>query len=436
MIRFLFLTLLLVVGALLALDWLGQHPGEVHLSWLGYEVQMHIAVLLFVFSATLVLASMLAVMLWQVLRWPERRRLRRNLRVVRRGLEQLTRGVTALSMGDEKAAAEAIRKALSLLPDEPLPRLMQAQLLQRQGQQAAAEQEFRALLSHKATAELATRRMIEQHASRGEWQAARATAEEALAAHPQDRWLTLSLLDLSARMGDYKRMLALSEGWQWQSPLSKEERHRQAALAYYLQSQQTKANHVRLQALRHAVGYAPEFLPATLAYAEALQAHESPRRARKFLLECWRRAPLTALIEPILETMAQETAPAARARLLRPFIKSPSQAAEYILSARLSLAAGDLAAARAALSAADRLDERAQGLHAHVLLAQAEGRTAAAEDYRLRRERAAANAEYRCTDCLHPHPLWQPHCAQCGHYDTLRPPTADAPSPSTAIQAA
>jgi uncharacterized membrane-anchored protein len=72
-------------------------------------------------------------------------------------------------MGNEDVAEEAIGKALLALPGEPLPQLLSAQLLQRQGKHADAQVKFKALMDHSATSELATRRLIEQHVSREEW---------------------------------------------------------------------------------------------------------------------------------------------------------------------------------------------------------------------------------------------------------------------------
>jgi uncharacterized membrane-anchored protein len=69
--------------------------------------------------------------------------------------------------------------------------------------------------------------------------------------------------------------------------------------------------------LRHAVGYAPDLLPAVVDYAYALLAEDSPRRARKWLLESWKQSPSALLIDPILEAVKPESLRAQR-RLIRP----------------------------------------------------------------------------------------------------------------------
>ncbi len=273
MIRLL-MFLLMLVPLVLAGKWLLEVPGEVEVVWLGYDITIHIVVFAFLLLIVMLLVAILAIGFWQVTTWPKRRRVRQQHRTFTRGLDQLTRGVTALAMGDEIAAHEALKKALTALPGEPLPQLLTAQLLQRQGRHEDARLHFKALMNHTITTELATRRLIEQHVANREWLEAIKLAEEARKITPRDRWLALTLIDLYARMEDITQMLALTEGWQWQSPLSKEERHRYAALAHYLNVARQANAHLKAQELRHAVGYAPDFLPAILDYAAILQAED------------------------------------------------------------------------------------------------------------------------------------------------------------------
>ena len=100
-----------------------------------------------------------------------------------------------------------------------------------------------------------------------EWLQATRLAEEARTEMPKDRWLALTLIDLYARDKNAIDMLALTEGWQWQSPLTKEERHRYAAIAHFLAAGVQKNPHLKTQHLRHSVEYAPDFIPAITADA-------------------------------------------------------------------------------------------------------------------------------------------------------------------------
>jgi HemY protein len=398
--------------------WLLDHPGEVVVQWLGLEITLHIVALAAVLVLFSIVIGYLSVLLWRLGTWPARRRARKQQRTLKRGLEQLTRGVTALAMGDEKLAEDALKKATLALPNEPLPQLLTAQLMQRQGKHMDAQIQFKALMQHPSTAGLATRKLIEQHLQRREWANAMTLTQEARKTSPRDNWLTLTLLDLCAREKDATQMLALTEGWQWQSPLTKEERHRYAAIGHYLLAQQVENPRKKEQALRHAVGYAPDFLPAVVEYAQELLTQESPRRARKWLLEAWKKSPSSLLIAPILECLEHES-PRAQARLLKPFMAKKMEAAHYHLAARHAMHAQEFARARAELEQAIALEETKETI---LLMAEIESElrsNQAANSWTARAVDAPTGTTWVCMHCGHLHATWKSHCDSCDHFDSL-----------------
>ena len=416
--RFL-LILATVVACYFIGDWLLAHPGEVQITWFGYEIVLHIAVLGMALIALMALVATLAILIWRMVTWPSRRRARKHYRRFKKGLDQLTRGVAALAMGNEEVAEEAINKAMLALPGEALPQLLTAQLLQRQGKHADAQAQFRALLSHSATAELATRRLIEQHIAHSEWREAIKLAEESRKTAPRDRWLVLTLIDLYAREKQTAPMLALTEGWQWQSPLTKDERNRYAALAYYLKASKEQNPHIKEKDLRHAVGYAPEFLPAIIDYAYVLLAENAPRRARKWLLAAWKNANSSLLIPPILAALSGAS-PRVQQRLLQPFLRGNFTINHQLLIARHALSLNDAKQARLALEAALAVEENKE---AATLLAELERKLRNDEKATALLNRAVESPPgpgWICQPCGTTHQHWQSHCTSCEHFDTLR----------------
>ena len=400
-------------------NWLFQHPGSIDITWLGYEITLHIVVLAFLLLLLIFVVAFFSILLWRLFTWPSRRRARVKHRTFKRGLEQLTRGVTALAMGDEDMAEEALKKALLALPNEPLPQLLNAQLLQRQGKHADAEVQFRALMNHTSTAELATRRLIEQHVARHAWADAAKLAEDARTRAPRDHWLIVTLIDLYTRAKNVAPILALTEGWQWQSPLPKEERHHFAALAYYLAAQLTDNAHKKEQSLRHAVGYAPDFLPAIIDYATLLLSESNKRSARKWLLEAWNARPVNLLIPPILASIHEDT-PRAQMRLLKPFLAKELTAAHHLLIARNAMALHEYAAARTALEEALTFEESKE---VATLMAEVERELrsdAAAARWLARAVDAPVGMGWVCQHCGAVHGQWHSHCTQCDHFDTLQ----------------
>lgn len=410
------LFLILLVPLTVAGNWLLNHPGQITLDWFDYHIEIHTALAVLLLALVCLAAVLLALGLWQLATWPDRRRARRRYRTLSKGLSHLTHGMTALALGHEGKAEAALQKARLALPGEPLPQLLTAQLLQRQGKEEQARSHFRALLAHASTAELATHRLIEQHLLRREWAEAAALADDARRDTPRDRWLTLTLIDLYARMQQPSRILALTEGWFFNSPLTREERHHYAAIGHAIAAQTTDNPRARLTALRHAYGYAPEFLPTTIAYAESLSDQGEFKRARKILRGAWQQASLPVLIAPILHALGT-TPPKQQLRLLKPFMND-SHAAQLLL-AEQAVHVGDYARATEAAQAALAQEESKQ---ACALMAEAEKQlhgTEAASVWLARAMDAPSPAGWICHQCGTAHAAWQPHCNGCDRFDTL-----------------
>ena len=418
MVQFL-VFLLILAGLYIGGQWLFAHPGEIVINWFGYDITLHIVVVAAILLTVMVFVAVFAITLWKIISWPKRRRTRKAHRTLQAGLRHLTLGVTALAMGDEDSAHDALHKALAALPNDPLPQLLKAQLLQRQGKHEDARAHFKALMQHEVTAPLATRRLIEHHVTAREWFDATKLAEEARKEAPKDRWLVLTLIDLYARDGNSTAMLGLSEGWQWQSPLTKEERHRYAALAHYIAACKERNDHKKEQSLRHAVGYAADFLPAIIDFASTLQAEGETRRARKWLRAAWEETPNLLLIEPILSTLVDES-PRAQERLLKPFLKGEASVAHHLLSAHHAFDADDLARAKTSVEAALVIEESkaACTLMAHI---EKELRGSdAANTWLARAAEAPASEAWVCDNCGTLHTAWTAHCSHCQHFDSLR----------------
>lgn len=412
------LFLFLLVPMVAAGNWLLAHPGIISVDWLGYEITMKPVFAVGMLALLCLFLVTFALMFWQFATWPERRRARRRYRTLSRGLSQLTHAVTALALGDEKSAKQSLKKAQNLLPGQPLPQLLTAQLLQRQGQHEAARKELRALMKHESTAMLASHRLIEQHMGRKEWAAALTLAEQVRAESPNDRWLILTLIDLHIRAGNLSEVLALTEGWQWKSPLSKEERHRYAAVAYVMIAQKRDEPRARLTSLRHAVGYAPDFLPAVMAYADLLIGSGEMRPARKLLRTAWLQQPDTLLIPLIDRTLGNEK-PRAQARLLQAFLQGEPIAAHHLLAAHHAMTQHHPGEAEDALKKALVMEESKE---ACVLMAEAEKQMNgddAANRWLTRAMDAPAGASWLCQRCGTAHAEWQAHCNGCEAFDTL-----------------
>jgi HemY protein len=412
------LFLILLVPLTVAGNWLLDHPGTIVIDWLDYTIEVHTALAAVVLFVVYILALLFALGIWQLATWPDRRRARKRYRTVARGLHHITQGMTALAIGNESAAETALKKARATLPGEPLPKLLTAQLLQRQGKQEAARTQLRSLLAHASTAQLATHKLIEQHLARHEWAEAIVLAEDARRDAPRDRWLALTLIDLHARNGNSAAIRSLTEGWHWQTPLTRSERHHYAGIAYLMGSKAETTPRGKLTALRHAYGYASDFLPVVIAYADALSVNNDKRAARKILLTAWKTNHAAVLIEPILQAISGGSARQQK-RLLAGFTAG-EHANVHLLAARHALEAGDYALAK---QEAELALEREESKQACAIIAEAEkhrtGGAEAATVWLARGMDAPRAASWVCHQCGTIHEHWQLHCGGCDAFDTL-----------------
>ncbi len=94
--QFLFF-LLILLGLVVGAQWLMAHPGEVVITWLGYDITLHIVMVVAALLALTFVVTFFSITFWQVLTWPKRRRARKKHRTLETGLKQLTLGVTALA---------------------------------------------------------------------------------------------------------------------------------------------------------------------------------------------------------------------------------------------------------------------------------------------------------------------------------------------------
>lgn len=214
-------------------------------------------------------------------------------------------------------------------------------------------------------------------------------------------------------------MLALTEGWQWQSPLEKSERHHFSAIAHLLAAETAATPRARLVHLRHAVGYAPDFMPATRAYGQALMTEDSPRRARKLLLPVWRKQPSSYWIPLILESVSAEDADV-QPRLLKPFLRGESSVPALLLTARQAMAVEEFTRARLALMDTIALEENQEALRLLAEIEQEIGNNETAARWVSRALAAPQGDQWICHSCGTSHAAWHTHCTHCHSFDTLK----------------
>ena len=345
-----FLFFVIMAALAFGAAWIADRPGEIVLTWQGYQFQTSLFV-----GLGILLAAVIALMIvWSALRFIFRipsimafatRARRRN-----KGFAALSRGMIAVGAGDSKGADKQAREASRLLGHEPLPLLLKAQAAQLSGNRPAAEAHFTSMLDLPETRVLGLRGLhIEAH-RRGDAEAAVHFAAEAqkIAALP---WAGQAVLSHRASRHDWAGALAAVEANASAKLIDRPAAARQRAVlktALALEKSELEPE-AALALAREAVKLAPGLVPAAALAARLLTRRGDMRKAARIIEAAFTACPHPDLSEAYLNVRQGDSAAdrLARARTLAKL--APDHAESRLAVARAALDAREFDTARTAL---------------------------------------------------------------------------------------
>ena len=115
------LFLLLIALAAAGAAWVSDQPGDVMLSWAGWQASMKLSVFVLGFGLAVVAAMLLWATLRTLWRLPKNLRHRRRERRHARGRHAITRGLLAIGHGDAVAARAHASAIISRCSRQPSP---------------------------------------------------------------------------------------------------------------------------------------------------------------------------------------------------------------------------------------------------------------------------------------------------------------------------
>ncbi len=372
MIRILFF--LVVVFALgLGFAWLADRPGDMVVTFSGYQYQVSLMV-----AAVAVVAVVAAVMIaWWLVKsiWNSPYAIARHFRVRRRdrGYQALSTGMIAAGAGDGALARRKAKEAAKLVnaDQEPLIHLLEAQASLLEGDHEAARSKFEAMLDDPEMRLLGLRGLYLEAERLGDLNAARHYAGRAAQAAPQLGWAAESTLEELVRQGDWDGALKLVNAQKSTRHIDHETANNRRAVLLTAKAQAlfdgdpdaARAAAVEANRLR------PGFAPAAAMAAKALFRNNDVRKGSKILEAAWKAEPHPEIAELYVHARPGDATldRLGRARKLQDLRKNNAESAMAV--ARAALDAQDFAAARREAEAATRIDRR-EG--AYLLLADIE----------------------------------------------------------------
>ena len=287
------LFLLGVIALASGLAWLADRPGELFVTWQGYELQVSL------FYAVVTLAAIVgvAIVVWMLLNqiWTSPAAVSHFLtrRRQRRGLDALSSGMIAIGAGDRSMATRYAMQARKSLPNEPLTHLLRAQAAQLSGDKATARRIFEAMLASPDTEQLGLRGLFLEAGREGEREAQEQFAERALKLNPKLSWPVEALFDLQCKSGDWNGALQTLALAKRHGHIERPVADRRRAVLLAAQAQTLEEDDPD-KALTHAIeahGLAPSLVPAAAVAGRLLAARGNTQRVAKIIQKTWTKAP-------------------------------------------------------------------------------------------------------------------------------------------------
>lgn len=372
MIRVLiFLVVVFILG--IGFAWLADRPGDLVITFGGYQYHVTLMVAALIFAA-LVASAMIA---WWLLKavWNSPRSLGRYFRARRRdrGYQALSTGLIAAGSGDSGLARKMLKQAGSQLSadQEPLLHLLDAQTLMLEGRHDSARARFEAMAEDPETRLLGLRGLYLEARRLGDHEAARHYAEEAAAAAPQLGWAANAVISARVIEDDFDGALKLIDGQSSSRQITRDEANDRRAVLLtakamaLIDQDPAMARTAALEAHK----LAPDFVPAAVIAGRTLFRHEEYRKGIRVLEGAWKKMPHPEIAEAYVHARPGDSTHDRLKRARRLEALKPNHFESAMAVARAALDAGELAGARQAVEAAIRIEPR-EG--AYLLLADIE----------------------------------------------------------------
>jgi HemY protein len=336
--------------------WLAERPGELLLTWQGYEIRTSLMIASIGLALVIALIAAVGALIRAILSTPQSLGHFLGARRRDRGYRALTRGMIAVGAGDVRGARRAAQESRALLGQEPLALLLSAQAAQIAGDAPAARTAFESLSAEADTRLLGLHGLFVEARRQGEHAAARHFAEEAVHVAPRLGWAGTALFEYQSRAGDWRDALATLATNIGNGLVDRTRGKRLRAVLLTAQAMEMESgNPDEARAIAtEAHKLAPDLVPAAITAARLYTRQGDIRRATRILESAWKLGPQREIAEAYADVRPGDSAldRLKRASRLADFRANHPEGAMAV--ARAAIDARDWRAARAALGGAMR----------------------------------------------------------------------------------
>jgi len=341
-----FFALLALIA--LGVAWFADRPGEVVLTWQGWQVTTSLMVASVAFFALFAVTLLAWSILRFLLRSPQRVAHYLEERRQLRGWRAISRGLIAVGTGNALLAQRSSVEAKRLLAAEPLALLLSAQAAQLNGDAKSAESDFRTMLTHDETKLLGLHGLFVEAQRRNDPVAALGFAEEAAKADPALAWAGDAVLEFRCRAGDWSGALEALQRQIDAKAISKPLGKRRRAVLLTAQAfalEDREAARAR-ELAAEAVKLASDLVPS-IALSARLEAQDGNlRRASRMIERAFAKHPHPELAEAYADLRPGDGARERLDRMKRLAGKAPGEPESMMAAARAAIDASDFGLGR------------------------------------------------------------------------------------------
>lgn len=423
MIRLIILLLVIMLFSL-GIAWLADEPGRVAVDWGVYRLEASVLTMV---ACIALLALAFVTLYWLVFLLIRSPRLWSQSRLAKRqslGITALTETFAAIATQDTRGAKRYLKRAESLLPDQPLTLMLASQVARLEGNEPKSQQYLERMSKTGVTEFLSLRGLIENARRAGDFPLALRYAEKAYDIKPQDHWVALTLIGLYADSGRAEEALQhMQRAAKKRAIHADEVRLIRAGLLCVdakrlAQSQQYDSAIFRL---KDALRRNPAFVPATVLLASVYSAKGDASLAFHTVGEGWKRAAHPEIGEEIIRCYDAAKDKKRAKKLVQKMAKRyPESVESQVLMARLAIKEDDNNSARSILKhilESSGETSRICSMLADIAHVQKDHEQSAY--WHKRAKESPSGADWSCNSCKRPANAWEFTCPQCGAVGSL-----------------
>jgi len=419
------LTAYIILALIIALSayWISSNPGQMLITWQGWEIRFSTAVMIFL---AVIYTGLIWALLWLARKLnvsaffsnPKRLAAKRA-----KGESDLDQAWSCYALADYKEAIKFGLRAKSKLGENGSVLRLLARSTADMGE---SKNPYLDRLKDSATSSVwVLKQELDRYLDQKSWAEAKALVHDMLVSHPRNPSLLKLDFLLSARLGDWqeaKKTLQIAAKEKATLGPS-EQKHYNAVIDYCLALEEKAAGNKAesLKLAKSALKYDPSFAPAALSAARLYIEQDDKRNAENILTAVWKTAPNAEIADVIAELYPHESSAETFRRLKKIAHSAPDYSESDHLLARAAIDAEQWPDARRALE--NTLSSDKASKTTYYLLALLERKQKSdkeASDKLIEKSRMApADNHWLCSSCRKIPTHYLPICQNCGEFDKI-----------------